>query len=129
MAAGRGTWSQRRNHLDGELIVGVAAAAAKQNDVCPLKPQCRPKGPSRKIPRDIHEHARDLARSFAGTEAFEQSRRERKKIEMRFAHLKRWAYHANPAPDAMLRPFSNYRAAVPTVRQADEPDPHRTKWS
>ena len=58
-------------------------------DVCPLKPQCCPKEPSRKIPRDIHEHARDVARSFAGTEDFEKSRRERKKIEMRFAHLKR----------------------------------------
>ena len=58
-------------------------------DVCPLKPQCCPKDPSRKIPRDIHEHARDVARSLADTEAFEQSRRERKKIEMRFAHLKR----------------------------------------
>src|SRR6476659_7247994 len=58
-------------------------------DVCPLKPQCCPKEPSRKIPRDIHEHARDVARSFAGTEGFEQSQRERKKIEMRFAHLKR----------------------------------------
>ena len=45
--------------------------------------------PSRKIPRDIHEHARDVAGSLAGTEGFEQSRRERKKIEMRFAHLKR----------------------------------------
>src|SRR6187399_365458 len=58
-------------------------------DVCPLKPQCCPKEPSRKIPRDIHEHARDVARSFVGTEDFERSRRERKKIEMRFAHLKR----------------------------------------
>jgi hypothetical protein len=58
-------------------------------DVCPLKPQCCPKEPSRKIPRDIHEHARDVARSLAGTDGFEQSRRERKKIEMRFAHLKR----------------------------------------
>jgi transposase len=58
-------------------------------DVCPLKPQCCPKEPSRKIPRDVHERARDVARSFAGTEAFERSRRERKKIEMRFAHLKR----------------------------------------
>jgi hypothetical protein len=27
-------------------------------DVCPLKPQCCPKEPSRKIPRDIHEHQR-----------------------------------------------------------------------
>jgi hypothetical protein len=42
-----------------------------------------------KIPRDQHEPARDIARSLAGTEAFEQSRLERKKIEMRFAHLKR----------------------------------------
>jgi hypothetical protein len=58
-------------------------------DVCPLKPQCCPKEPSRKVPREIHEHARDVARSFAGTEGFETSRRERKKIEMRFAHLKR----------------------------------------
>jgi len=56
---------------------------------CPLKPRCCPKEPQRRIPRDIHEPARDLARSFAGTEAFEQSRRDRKRIEMRFAHLKR----------------------------------------
>jgi hypothetical protein len=58
-------------------------------DICPLKPQCCPKEPARKVPRDIHEHARDVARSLTGTEGFEQSRRERKKIEMRFAHLKR----------------------------------------
>jgi hypothetical protein len=58
-------------------------------DACPLKPQCCPKEPARKIPRDVHEHARDVARSLAGTDGFEQSRRERKKIEMRFAHLKR----------------------------------------
>jgi transposase len=58
-------------------------------DGCELKALCCPKVPFRKIPRDIHEHARDVARSFVGTEGFEQSRRERKKIEMRFAHLKR----------------------------------------
>jgi transposase len=58
-------------------------------DGCELKALCCPKAPFRRIPRDIHERARDVARSFADTEAFEQSRRERKKIEMRFAHLKR----------------------------------------
>jgi transposase len=58
-------------------------------DGCKLRAQCCPKVPFRKIPRDQHEAARDIARSFAGTEAFEQSRCERKKIEMRFAHLKR----------------------------------------
>jgi hypothetical protein len=45
--------------------------------------------PSRKIPRDIHDRARDVARSLASTEGFEQSRKERKKIEMRFALKKR----------------------------------------
>jgi hypothetical protein len=54
-------------------------------DGCELKALCCPKNPFRKIPRDLHEHARDVARSFVGTEGFEQSRRERKKIEMRFA--------------------------------------------
>jgi hypothetical protein len=55
---------------------------------CPLKPKCCPKEPARKIRRDVHEAARDKARSLVGTEAFEQSRDERKKVEMRFAHLK-----------------------------------------
>ena len=56
---------------------------------CPLKAQCCPKAPERKIPRSIYEDARDVARALAGTEAFEQSRRDRKRVEMLFAHLKR----------------------------------------
>jgi transposase len=56
---------------------------------CPLKARCCPHTPARKIPRSIYERARDVARSLAGTEAFEQSRHDRKRIEMRFAHLKR----------------------------------------
>jgi len=56
---------------------------------CRLKAQCCPNTPVRKIPRSIYERARDVARSLAKSEAFEQSRRERKRIEMRFAHLKR----------------------------------------
>jgi hypothetical protein len=39
--------------------------------------------------RVISEHARDVARSLTATVGFEQSRRERRKIEMRFAHLRR----------------------------------------
>ena len=58
-------------------------------DRCSLKSRCCPKEPARKIPRNVHEHARDVARSLASTEAFEHSRRDRKRIEMRFAHLKR----------------------------------------
>ena len=56
---------------------------------CQFKARCCPKTPARKIPRSRHEGARDIARSLAGTPAFEQSRRERKRVEMLFAHLKR----------------------------------------
>ncbi len=42
----------------------------------------------RKVPRSIHEKARELARSLADTPEFLRSWDERKKVEMRFAHLK-----------------------------------------
>src|SRR5580692_7569622 len=56
---------------------------------CSLKPQCCPNAPARKVPRSIHEGARDVARDIAKTDAYVTSRRERKKVEMLFAHLKR----------------------------------------
>lgn len=56
---------------------------------CPLKGRCCPKSPQRKITRSIHEPARDVARDIATTDAYEQTRRDRKKVEMLFAHLKR----------------------------------------
>jgi transposase len=56
---------------------------------CPLKARCCPKATARRIPRSIYEEARDAARALARTKAFEQSRRDRKKVEMLFAHLKR----------------------------------------
>ncbi len=58
-------------------------------DACPLKSRCCPTEPARKIPRSIHEGARDMARDIAKTDAYAVSRRERKKVEMLFAHLKR----------------------------------------
>ena len=58
-------------------------------DACSLKPQCCPNTPTRKIPRSIHEGARDMARDLALTEEYVTSRRQRKKVEMLFAHLKR----------------------------------------
>ena len=56
---------------------------------CQFKARCCPKDPARKIPRSLYEGARDVARSLAGTPAFERSRHERKRVEMLFAHLKR----------------------------------------
>jgi hypothetical protein len=42
----------------------------------------------RKVPRDVHEDARDATRALMGTPEFAKSRNERKKVEMRLAHLK-----------------------------------------
>lgn len=58
-------------------------------DACILKSQCCPNTPARKVTRSIHEAARDIARDIARTDAYVTSRRERKKVEMLFAHLKR----------------------------------------
>jgi hypothetical protein len=58
-------------------------------DACSLKPQCCPNTPARKIPRSIHEGAREMARDIAATKEYVTSRRQRKKVEMLFAHLKR----------------------------------------
>jgi len=56
---------------------------------CALKPRCCPNTPVRKVPRSIHEGARDMARQIARSWEGSTSRRLRKKVEMLFAHLKR----------------------------------------
>jgi transposase len=72
---------------DGTTLLYLAST--RDCAACPLKARCCPKTPFRRVPRSIYERARDVARSWVGTEAFKQSHRERKRIEMRFAHLKR----------------------------------------
>lgn len=64
-------------------------ASKRDCDVCPFKMRCCPKEPARKIPRSVYEDARDVARALGKTEIFEQSRHDRKRVEMLFAHLKR----------------------------------------
>jgi IS5 family transposase len=56
---------------------------------CALKSRCCPNTPTRKVPRSIHEGARDMARTIAKSWEGRTSRRLRKKVEMLFAHLKR----------------------------------------
>jgi hypothetical protein len=55
---------------------------------CPLKSKCCPNTPQRIVPRDVNEDARDIARALMGTPEYEKSRDERKKVEMKFAHVK-----------------------------------------
>src|SRR5476649_2361599 len=56
---------------------------------CPIKFRCCPNTPYRKIARSIYEPARDVARAVARTRRYKQSRNDRKKVEVLFAHLKR----------------------------------------
>ena len=82
------SFNHPRSHI---TLADTIIYRARQPDcaACPLKSQCCPNMPSRKIHRSIHEDARNVARQIATTPAYEQSCRERKKVEMLFAHLKR----------------------------------------
>jgi len=57
--------------------------------VCPLKDKCCPNARSKRVGRSIYEYARDEVRRLRETDEYEQSRKDRKKVEMSFAHLKR----------------------------------------
>lgn len=55
-----------------------------------LKPQCCPGDPGRRVMRSVHEAARDVARDIRKTDAYMTSFIQRWKVEMLFAHLKRY---------------------------------------
>ena len=86
--AGKSLTTTGRLVNDGETTL-LYFASVLDCRICPLRARCCPRTPARRIPRGIYEEARDVARGLAKTKAFEQSRRDRKKIEMLFAHLKR----------------------------------------
>ena len=72
---------------DGDTLLYRASKA--DCNACALRSQCCPNTPARKVPRSIHEQARDKARQIARSWQGRTSRRLRKKVEMLFAHLKR----------------------------------------
>ena len=65
--------------------------SSSQHDckACPFKEQCCPNAIKRKVTRSVHEAARDVARAVARTEGYRRTRRQRKQVEMLFAHMKR----------------------------------------
>ncbi|MEJ2574916.1 MAG: transposase, partial [Gammaproteobacteria bacterium] len=92
--AGKALRSRRRSFKKLRTLVTKAdsiiyRASKLDCQSCRLKPQCCPNDLRRKIARSIHEGARDVARHIAKTAAYRQSRKDRKKVEMLFAHLKR----------------------------------------
>tara|TARA_R110002096_G_C14612176_1_gene723507 strand:+ start:786 stop:2165 length:1380 start_codon:yes stop_codon:yes gene_type:complete len=56
---------------------------------CPLKEQCCPNAATKILVRSIHESARDVAREVRKLPAYRKTRRQRKQVEMLFAHMKR----------------------------------------
>lgn len=84
----RRPFTKPRDHVTKEAVVIYRAS---QNDCtgCAMKQQCCPNTPARKIRRSVHEDSRNVARELASTPQYQQSRRDRKKVEMLFAHLKR----------------------------------------
>lgn len=64
-------------------------ALKKDCEGCALKEQCCPNTQRRKVTRSVHEAARDVARAVSQTPAYRQTRRQRKQVEMLFAHMKR----------------------------------------
>ena len=84
----------RRNYSDpnrGPTGKGTARYRALKEvcQACPSRGQCCPNADARKITREEHEDARQVARDIAKTDQYVISMKLRKKVEMLFAHLKR----------------------------------------
>lgn len=56
---------------------------------CEYKNRCCPNTDTRRIKRSVYEASREVARAIAKTPAYQQSLKDRKKVEVLFAHLKR----------------------------------------
>ena len=84
----RRNFKRPRSGVTKDGTITYRASALDCQD-CPLKPRCCPREPARKVKRSIYEPARELARSLYTTPGFAQSRRDRKKVEMLFGHMKR----------------------------------------
>ena len=87
----RSQWRPFKNLRTHVTKADTIIYRSSQSDcaTCPMKTRCCPNTPIRKIARSVHESARDIARDIAKTDGYKQSRKDRKKVEMLFAHLKR----------------------------------------
>ena len=93
--AGKLLRSRRRNFKNQRSLVTKAntiiyRSRARDCRQCPMKQQCCPNMSFRKITHSIHEAARDVARAITRSDTYiDVSVRQRKKVEMLFAHMKR----------------------------------------
>ena len=87
----RSDWRPFTNPRTHITHVDAIIYRSRQSDCdrCPMKALCCTQTPIRKIRRSIYEAARNAAREIAKTDRYRQSRNDRKKVEVLFAHLKR----------------------------------------
>src|SRR5256885_16075175 len=89
-APGRGRPNGRLLRTSGTVHDGrtlLYRASKRDCDVCPIRAKCCTTTDARKIPRDPHEDPRDIPRRKTKTKAFAKQPADRKRVEMRFAHL------------------------------------------
>ena len=67
-----GTYATPRTGIDKDGFRRYRATT-KDCSVCPSKPVCCPNAPARKIPRDLNEDSRDVARAICKTPGYERS--------------------------------------------------------
>ena len=80
----------KKNHTGVTKDNTIIYSASKYDcDICEHKQRCCPNVPQRKITRSISGLSRDVARAVAQTPACKKTGRQRKKVEMLFAHMKR----------------------------------------
>jgi hypothetical protein len=72
-----------------------------------------PNAVARKIPRDLHEDARDVARAHAATPEYLEACRRRKKVEMLLAHLKRILRLTRLRLRVRTEPTTNFSSRLP----------------
>ena len=84
-------WRKYKTPRSGITKANTRIYRSRNTDcaACALKDKCCPDTPVRKMTRSVFEHARDVVRRLRDTPEYEQSKRDRKKVEMAFAHLKR----------------------------------------
>ena len=81
-------FKKQRTHITKDNTIKYRASRS-DCAACPIKASCCPNTSSRTVTRSVHESARDVARAIAKTPEYKQSRNDRKKVEMLFAHLKK----------------------------------------
>lgn len=91
---GKKLYARRRKFKKKRSIVtkaGYIIYRASKRDCtgCPLKQRCCPNTQTRKVPRHIYEAARAVARAVAERPDYRITRRQRKKVEIVFGHMKR----------------------------------------